>query len=65
MRDIRRDPVHKKIMATKQRLVEDDSFDNEEALTAAVDKRKFLLRRMLEERLNFNKSNDEDDETDS
>ena len=44
MRQLKKDPVHKKIMHTKHALVENDDFDPEEALEAAVDKRKFLIR---------------------
>ena len=66
MWDMKKDPIHKKIMETRKRLIEDDGFDEDEALTVAVKKRKFLLTRMLEDRQNF-KEYDEtsDDETDS
>jgi hypothetical protein len=47
MRQLKKDPVHKNIMHTKDALVENDDFDPEEALEAAVDKRKFLIRRLL------------------
>ena len=49
MRQLKKDPVHKKIMHTKDALVENDDFDPEEALEAAVDKRKFLIRRLLKD----------------
>ena len=49
MRQLKKDPVHKKIMHTKNALVENDDFDPEEALEAAVDKRKFLIRRLLKD----------------
>ena len=43
------------IMETRKRLRDEEDFDPDEALTAAVKKRKFLLRRMLEDRqYNFN-----------
>ena len=45
---MKKDPVHKKIMETRKRFVEDDSFDGHEALTAAINKSKFLLEPMLE-----------------
>jgi hypothetical protein len=45
MRQLKKDPVHKNIMHTKDALVENDDFDLEEPLEAAVDKRKFLIRR--------------------
>ena len=50
MAQLKKDPAHKKIMETRKRFVEDDSFDYEKALTAAINKRKFLLERMLEDR---------------
>ena len=59
MRQLKKDPVHKKIMHTKDALVENDDFDPEEALEAAVDKRKFLIRRFLK-RYDFDEENDDD-----
>jgi hypothetical protein len=58
MRQLKKDPVHKKIMHTKDALVENDYFDPEEALEAAVDKRKFLIRRLLK-RYDFDEENDD------
>ena len=59
MRQLKKDPVHKKIMHTKDALVENDDFDPEEALEAAVDKRKFLIRRLLKG-YDFDEVNDDD-----
>ena len=59
MRQQKKDPVHKKIMHTKDALVENDYFDPEEALDAAVDKRKFLIRRLLKGYY-FDEENDDD-----
>ena len=59
MRQLKEDPVHKKIMHTKDALVENDDFDPEEALEAAVDKRKFLIRRLLKG-YDFDEENDDD-----
>ena len=59
MRQLKKDPVHKKIVHTKDALVENDDFDPEEALEAAVDKRKFLIRRLLK-RYDFDEENDDD-----
>jgi hypothetical protein len=42
IRQLKKDPVHKKIMHTNNELVENDDFDPEEALEAAVDMKKFL-----------------------
>ena len=59
MRQLKKDPLHKKIMHTKDALVENDYFDPEEALEAAVDKRKFLIRRLLKG-YDFDEENDDD-----
>ena len=47
MKQLKKDPVHRKIMQTKDALTENDDFDPEEALEAAVHKRKFLIKRLL------------------
>ena len=39
----KKDPIHKQIMKTKDAFVNDDNIGPEEALEAAVDKRKFLM----------------------
>jgi hypothetical protein len=57
----KKDPVHKKIMHTKDELVENDEFDPEEAMEAAVDKRKFLIRRLLKG-YKFDDDDDDDDD---
>ena len=44
MKQLKKDPVHRKIMQTKDSLVENDDFDPEEAVEAAIDKRKFLIK---------------------
>ena len=59
MRQLKKDPIHKKIMHTKDALVENDDFDPQEALEAAVDKRKFLIRRLLKG-YDFDEENDDD-----
>ena len=43
------DPIHQTIIGTRKRLLEDDGFDRNEAMTVAVKKRKFLFSRMLED----------------
>ena len=48
-----RDPIHKKIMATRDDYVNNDMFGQDEAIAAAVDKRKFLLKRLLEDQRRF------------
>jgi hypothetical protein len=59
MKALKNDPVHRKIMETKETFVNEDSFDPDEALSAAVDKRKFLLKQLLEDQGHFSDS-DED-----
>ena len=48
MKVLKKDPVHKKIMATQDDFVNNDMFDLDKAIAAAVKKRKFLLKRLLE-----------------
>ena len=48
-------------MHTKDELVENDEFDPEEAMEAAVDKRKFLIRRLLKG-YKFDDDDDDDDD---
>ena len=59
MKQLKKDSVHKKIMHTKDALVENDDFDPEEALEAAVDMRKFLIKMLLKGH-NFDEENDDD-----
>ena len=59
---MKRDPVHKKIMQTKKDFMENDDFDQEEALEAAIDKRKFLIRKLLKDYNIFDKEDDSDSE---
>ena len=49
IQQLKKDPVHKKIMQTKDALVNDDDFGPEEAMEAAVNKRKFLIRSRLKD----------------
>ena len=49
-------------MKTRDALVADDELDPDEALVAAVKKRKFLLERMFEDRQHFHDENDEDED---
>jgi hypothetical protein len=58
MKALKNDPVHRKIMETKETLANEDSFDPDEALSAAVDKRKFLLRQLLEDQGRFSDSDE-------
>ena len=53
MKALKKGPIHKKIMGTRDDYVDNDMFDPEEAIAAAVDKRKFLLKRLLEDQGRF------------
>ena len=53
MSELKKDPVLGKIIKTRDAFVAEDEFDPEEALVAAVKKRKFLLKGMLEDRQHF------------
>ena len=65
MTQMKRDPVHRKIIKTKDAFVDEDDFDPDEASTAAIKKRKFLLERLLEDRQNFPDGNEDDDDDDN
>ena len=62
MTEMKRDPVHRKIMKTRDALVDEDHFDPDEAMAAAIKKRKFLLERMLEDRQHFTENDDNDED---
>ena len=47
IRLLKRDPVHEPIMETRDVFVNDDNFDHREALEAAIDTRKFILKRLF------------------
>ena len=51
MKALKKDPIHKKIMSTRDDYVNNKMFDPDEAIAAAVKKRKFLLKRLLEGQL--------------
>ena len=60
IQQLKNDPVHEKMMQTKDTFVNDD-FDLEEAMEVAVNKRKFLINRHLK---GCNFTEDSDDEQD-
>ena len=53
IRWMKKDPTHKKNTATRNDHANNDMFDPDEAIAAAVDKRKFLLKRLLEDQGRF------------
>ena len=48
-------------MQTRDAFMDSDDFDPEEAMEAAVDKRKFLIKKLLKD---YNFTEDSDDEDD-
>jgi hypothetical protein len=58
MKALKNDPVHRKIVETKETFANEDSFDPDEALSAAVDKRNFLLKQILEDQGRFSDSDE-------
>ena len=50
---VKKDPIHRKIMATRDDYVNNNMFDPDKAIAAAVKKRKFLLKRLLEDLRRF------------
>ena len=53
MKALKKDPIHKKIMPTRDEYVNNNMFDPDEAIAAAVKKRRFLLKRLLEDQRRF------------
>ena len=49
MRQLRKNRVHRKVMNKRDEFINSDDFDHDEALEAAVDKKKFLLKRLLKD----------------
>ena len=61
MQQLKKDPIHQKIMQTRDSFVDTDDFDPDEAMEAAVNKRKFLIKRLLKD-YSFTEENDDRDE---
>ena len=61
MKQLKNNPVHKKIMQTRDASMDSDDFGPEEAMEAAVDERKFLIKRLLKDYSFTEDSDDEDD----
>ena len=60
---LKTDPVHKKVMTTLRRFMDDDGMDFAEAAEAAISKRKYLLNRLIEYEDDY-KENLRDNESD-
>ena len=61
MRQLRKNCVHRKVMNTRDAFINSDDFDHDEALEAAVDKRKFLLKRLLKDNTFIESENADND----
>ena len=61
MVQFKNDPVHRKIMQTKDAYMKNDHFDAEGATEAAIDKRKFLIKRLLKD-YSFSKESDNEND---
>jgi hypothetical protein len=59
MSHMKKDPIHKKIMQTRDNLIDADLLDREEAFYSALEKRKFLFKCLLEKEQHY--SDDESD----
>ncbi|XP_078357178.1 uncharacterized protein LOC144642054 [Oculina patagonica] len=59
---IKRDTLHRKVMKTLHRFINEDDMDFDEAAESAVEKRKFLLNRVMTKKLVPNESDDEEGE---
>ena len=58
MQHLKKAPIHQKIMQTRDSFVDSDHFDSDEAMEAAVNKRKFLIKRLLKD-YSFTEENDD------
>ena len=59
---IKRDALHRKVMNTLHRFIDEDDMDFEEAAESAVEKRKFLLNRVLTKKVLPEEPEDDDDD---
>ena len=48
-RCLKQDPIHRQVIKTLRKFMDEDDMDYEEASQAAVNKRKFLLNNLLKE----------------
>ena len=55
------DTIHRKVMKTLERFVDEDDMDFDEAAESAVEKRKFLLNRLMEKKLLPDESDDDEE----
>ena len=58
---IKLDAVHRKVMKPLPRFIDEDDMDFDEAAESAVEKRKFLLNGVMQEKLLPDESNDDEE----
>ena len=61
MHRIKLDAVHSKVMKTLPRFIDGDDMDFDEAAGSAVEKRKFLLNRVMQEKVLPAESDDDEE----
>ena len=58
---IKLDAIHRKVMRTLRYFIEEDDMDFDEAVESAVEKRKFLLNRVMQNKLLPDESDDDEE----
>ena len=58
---IKHDALHRKVKKTLQRFIDEDNMDFDEAAESAVEKRKFLLNRVIGRKILPENSDDEEE----
>ena len=58
---IKLDAVHRKVIKTLPRFIDEDDMDFDEAAKSAVEKQKFLLNRVMQEKLLPDESDDDEE----
>ena len=58
------DAIHRKVMKTLQLFIDEDDMDFDEAAESAVEKRKFLLNRLMKKKLLPDESEDDEEAED-
>ena len=61
---IKRDTLHRKVLKTLERFMDEDDMDFKEATESAVDKRKFLINRVMVKKLLPDEPDDDEEEED-
>ena len=60
LQQLKKDPIHKKILSTKRKLEDEEGFSEEEAWDYAIKKRKYLLNQLITNTLEEEEKNEED-----